>query len=279
MNGDLTTTIISGIEQILQKLVELGPTIFYVLISLFVAFIAIKIVQHFVRKFFDRVDFNEDIEHLLTRAVGWALWFFVLMWLVGQLGLENMFASLLAVGALGGLAVALAVKDSLKDVVAGILILKDRHFDLHDVVKIGSAKGEIIDVSLRKTRILQEDGSIQLIQNFNPWIIFWNTLTWMRYFLGLFITAIFAFELVQLQVPLLRFIANILIWQDPRDQLVSSTNLLCMYVYFYYPLSVVFFAYTYSLIGPPIWAGITQVWNFVAAPFRLWGTWRGRLRD
>lgn len=154
-----------GISQIVAKIIELGPMMVFILIWLAVAFLAIKTIQSMLKKFFKRVQFNEDVEHLAVRATGWVLWFLVLMWLVGQLGLESVFESLLAVGALGGLAVALAVKDSLKDVVSGVLILQDRHFDLGDRVKTAGTEGKIIDVSLRKTRILKDDGSIAIVPN------------------------------------------------------------------------------------------------------------------
>jgi small-conductance mechanosensitive channel len=161
----LIESILKGVEQIIVKVVSLGPTIVYVLIALVVAFFVIKLIQFFVKRFFLKIELNEDIEYLITRAVGWVLWFLVIMWLVGQLGLENVFESLLAVGALGGLAVALAVKDSLKDVVSGVLVLQDRHFDLGDKVSTAGVKGTIVEVGLRKTRIVKEDGSIAVVPN------------------------------------------------------------------------------------------------------------------
>lgn len=165
MFSEMLGSIGEGVNQIIAKVIELGPMMAFILIWLAVAFLAIKTIQSLMKKFFKRVKFNEDVEHLAVRATGWALWFLVLMWLVGQLGLESMFESMLAVGALGGLAIALAVKDSLKDVVSGILILQDRHFDLGDKVKTAGAEGKIIDVSLRKTRLLKDDGSIAIVPN------------------------------------------------------------------------------------------------------------------
>jgi hypothetical protein len=111
------------------------------------------------------VDFNQDLEYLAYRGVGWVLWFLVVVWLVGQLGQEEIFATLIAGGTLAGLAVALAVKDSLADVVGGILLLGDKHFDLGDRIKVGGVEGKIIEVDLRKTRIKADDGSIHILSN------------------------------------------------------------------------------------------------------------------
>ncbi|MBT4870440.1 MAG: mechanosensitive ion channel [Candidatus Diapherotrites archaeon] len=165
MAEEIFVSLFAGMGEISSKVIELGPSIIYLIIVLILAFFAIKIVKHFVKKFFAKVDFDEDIEHLLTNVIGWVLWFIVIIWLVGQLGLDEMFQSLLAVGALGGLAVALAVKDTLKDIVAGVMILQDRHFDIGDRVKAAGFEGIVFEVSLRKTRLELDDGQIVVVPN------------------------------------------------------------------------------------------------------------------
>ena len=161
----IISSILSGFEQIILKLIELGPVMLQLLFGFIVAFFAIKFIQYLIRRVFERVDLNPDIEQLITNFAGYILWFFVLVWGVGSLGLEEVFQSILALGALGGLAVSLAAKDSLADVVAGIMILKDRHFDVGDKVKASGKEGIIIEVSLRKTRLQLDDGSISIIPN------------------------------------------------------------------------------------------------------------------
>ena len=165
-NGlDPLATITAGLETIYSSLAAAAPTLLFVGGSLVVAYIAINIAQRLVKKLLDRVDFNPDLEYLAYRAVGWVGWFFVLVWLVGQLGQEEIFATLIAGGALAGLAIALAVKDSLAEAVGGILLLQDKHFDLGDRIKTGGVEGKILEVGLRKTRLQLDNGNIQIIAN------------------------------------------------------------------------------------------------------------------
>lgn len=165
-NGlDPLATITAGLETIYTGLAEAAPTLLFVGGTLIVAYIAINIAQRLVKKLLDRVDFNPDLEYIAYRAVGWVGWFFVLVWLVGQLGQEEIFATLIAGGALAGLAIALAVKDSLADAVGGILLLQDKHFDLGDRIKTGGVEGKILEVGLRKTRLKLDNGNIQIIAN------------------------------------------------------------------------------------------------------------------
>ncbi len=176
MNGDAFSTVIAGLEKAYAALAQSLPTLFFVASVLLAAYIAINIVQRVVKRLLDRVEFNPDLEYLAYRAVGWVAWFFVIIWLVGQLGQQEIFAALIAGGTLAGLAVALAVKDSLADVVGGILLLQDDHFDLGDRIKTGGVEGKIIEVDLRKTRLQLPDGSICVIPNAkidkSGWVLF-----------------------------------------------------------------------------------------------------------
>ena len=158
-------TLITGLDQMWGAFVVFIPTLTKVILVLIVATIAIRIVQTFIKRALKKVDFNEDIEFLFYKLSGYVLWFFVISWLIGDLGFEEVFASLLALGALGGAAVALAAKDSISDAVTGILLLKDKHFDIHDTIETNGLKGEIIEVGLRKTRLKLDDGNIFVMAN------------------------------------------------------------------------------------------------------------------
>jgi small-conductance mechanosensitive channel len=159
------STVFAGLEKIYAAIAEAVPALLFVGGALLAAYIGIYILQRLVRRILAKIDLNKDLEYLAYRATGWIAWFFVIVWLVGSLGQDEIFTTLIAGGTLAGLAVALAVKDSLADVVGGVLLLGDKHFDLGDRIKVGSIAGKIIDVDLRKTRILTDDGRIEIVPN------------------------------------------------------------------------------------------------------------------
>lgn len=162
---DPFAAITSGLEKMYTSLADALPTLLFVGGTLLAAYIVINILQRITKKILAKVDFNPDLEYLAYRAVAWLAWFIVLVWLVGQLGQEEIFATLIAGGTLAGLAVALAVKDSLADAVGGVLLLQDKHFDLGDRIKTAGTEGKILEVGLRKTRLQLDNGSIQIIPN------------------------------------------------------------------------------------------------------------------
>ena len=64
-----------------------------------------------------------------------------------------------------GAALALAVKDILADAVAGLFLLTDEHFNIGDEITTQGYRGEIIDITLRKTRLKTADGTIIVLAN------------------------------------------------------------------------------------------------------------------
>ena len=74
-----------------------------------------------------------------------------LLMLVQNLGYS--ISGLLASLGIGGLAVALAAKDSLSNIFGSLMILLDRPFMLGDWVKVGEMEGTIEEVGFRSTRI------------------------------------------------------------------------------------------------------------------------------
>jgi len=136
-----------------------------VIVVLVVAFFVIGILNRLVRRFLGTTVLPLDAQNLLRRIVVYGLWFAVLMYVTVELKLEEIFMPLIGASVLVGAAVALAVKNALSDAVAGIFLLLDRHFNIGDEIETMKYRGEIIDVTLRKTRLKTGDGTIVVLPN------------------------------------------------------------------------------------------------------------------
>lgn len=94
----------------------------------------------------------------------------VICWMViGYLIVKGIFnppvESLIAFGASVGVAVGFAAQDILKNVFGGFIILIDRPFKVGDKIEVGNSYGEVLDMSLRSTRIQTADDSIVTFPN------------------------------------------------------------------------------------------------------------------
>ncbi|MCK5813175.1 MAG: mechanosensitive ion channel family protein [Cocleimonas sp.] len=65
--------------------------------------------------------------------------------------------ALLASAGIAGLAIGMASKDTLSDVIAGILILTDAPYRVGDVIQIGAQVGTVASIGIRSTRIITKD--------------------------------------------------------------------------------------------------------------------------
>jgi len=74
-------------------------------------------------------------------------------------------AGLLAGLGIGGLAVALAAKETLANLFGSIALLLDRTFQVGDTIKQGDVEGEVVNIGLRSTRVRTKEGYIVSIPN------------------------------------------------------------------------------------------------------------------
>ena len=135
------------------------------ILILIVAFIVIGFISRFIRRFLSTTILPPDTQNILRRTLTYILWFIAIMSIIAELNLENIFMPIMGMSVLAGAAVALAVKDILADALAGIYLLLDRHFNIGDQIETMKYKGEIIDVTLRKTRVKIDDGTIVVLPN------------------------------------------------------------------------------------------------------------------
>lgn len=92
-----------------------------------------------------------------------------LLWIIGIIvGLDNAGFDIMALIAglgIGGLALALAAQDTVKNVFGGVMIFIDKPFKLGDWVVIGGDNGVVDEVGIRSTRIRTLDGRLVTIPN------------------------------------------------------------------------------------------------------------------
>jgi len=74
-------------------------------------------------------------------------------------------AGLLAGLGIGGLAVALAAKETLANLFGSIALLMDRTFEVGDTIQQGDVEGVVVKIGLRSTRVRTKEGYVVSIPN------------------------------------------------------------------------------------------------------------------
>ena len=120
-----------------------------------------EIVQPYVEKTEGGADnYMLPIIRKVTKAIIWAFGVII--------GLDNIgfdITAMIAGLGIGGLALALAAQDSVKNIFAGVMIFLDKPFKIKDRIQIEGFDGVVEEVGLRSTRIRTLDGRIVTIPN------------------------------------------------------------------------------------------------------------------
>ncbi|HDS44592.1 MAG TPA: mechanosensitive ion channel [Methanomicrobia archaeon] len=136
-----------------------------VLVVSLAAFIVIIVLNKYLRKGLSTTKLPADAQVFVRKTLVYLLIFCVLMYIIQALNLGAIFYPVMGASVLVGAALALAVKDILADAVSGFFLLTDKHFNIGDEITTQGHRGEIIDVTLRKTRLKTADGTIIVLAN------------------------------------------------------------------------------------------------------------------
>lgn len=105
----------------------------------------------------------DQLFNILKKAVQIAIVGIGVAAILGRLGVN--VTALIAGASIGGLAIALASQDSVKNLIGAFMIFIDRPFDIGDYIISGGVQGVVQEVGFRSTRIQASDTSIISVPN------------------------------------------------------------------------------------------------------------------
>lgn len=104
---------------------------------------------------------RSNIYYLLAKVVKISVIILGLLISLGTVGID--ITPLIAGIGLSGLALGLALKDSLTNLLTGILILIYKPFEEGDIIKIGGSKGTVGEINLRYIQLIDEENNREFL--------------------------------------------------------------------------------------------------------------------
>ena len=122
-----------------------------------------RVTQVVLRVFFKRSGTNEMTSIFLLTLIKYSLLIIGIVTALDSAGIK--VSAVLASLGIAGLTIGFAARDSLSNIIAGVLIFIDRPFVIGDLVEIEGMYGEVEKITLRSTRIVTSEGKMLAVPN------------------------------------------------------------------------------------------------------------------
>ena len=147
--------------------VDIGIRLALVLLIYIVGRWLARLSERVLKKMLRKRDVDAVLVDFLGSVVNIAVTVVAVIAALDQLGISP--ASLLAVVGAASLAVGLALKDSLSNFAAGVMLVLFRPFTKGDYVDAGGESGTVVEVFLNSTRMLTPDNKLIMVPNSQIW--------------------------------------------------------------------------------------------------------------
>ena len=132
-------------------------------IILLVGIRIVRAVQGILKKTFERLNLEENVNRFLLSVINASMYAIVIFIAAEKLGVPS--ASIVALMGSAGVAIGLTLKESLSNVAGGILIMLTRPFILQDYIICGDVEGSVYSIGLVYTVLITIDNRMITIPN------------------------------------------------------------------------------------------------------------------
>ena len=147
-----------------DTIIHFGKIVLLVLLVLLLAWIFTRIAKRIITKTREKINTIDDsVSHIIFIVVKGIIWLLALLIILDLLGVNT--ASILTVLGTVGLAVALAMKDSMSNIAAGLMLMILRPYKTGDFVQCGTVSGTIKVIGIFCTEVMTFEGVYVSVPN------------------------------------------------------------------------------------------------------------------
>jgi MscS family membrane protein len=142
---------------------------YQVIVALLVGWLLSRLFDAFYKQYLKPLadksenDLDDQLMPIISKGVKMIIWAMAII-----IGLNNAgydVAALIAGLGIGGLALAMAAKDTVSNVFGGVTIFTDQPFKIGDRIKVAGYDGTVIEIGVRSTRLKTLEGRIVTMPN------------------------------------------------------------------------------------------------------------------
>jgi small conductance mechanosensitive channel len=120
----------------------------------------------------------QTLASVINSIASFVVWFLVGMTVLDRVGIN--LGPLLASAGIAGLAIGFGAQTLVKDFINGFFVLLEDQYNIGDAVRLAGVKGTVEDMSLRRTVLRDDDGTVHIIPNSQVQIVSNMTRDWSQ---------------------------------------------------------------------------------------------------
>lgn len=160
---------IEGRLSFVIRISDIADKAFLLFIILFAALVCARLIDFIfytqIQKAYEEKNRErEQLYPLIKDVAKIGLWIIGIFWILGAVFSVNIPALITGLG-IGGVAIALAAKESVENFFASFIILTDKPFSVGDAIRLDKYEGTVERVGFRSTRVISGEGSLFIIPN------------------------------------------------------------------------------------------------------------------
>ena len=143
--------------------------VFIIIIALNVTWLFVRVVDSLIEEYVVPVvsrsesDLDDQLMPVIRKTIKATLWALGVIIGLNNAGFD--VAALIAGLGIGGLALALAAQDTVKNIFGGLMVFIDKPFKITDRIKVDGWDGTVEEIGVRSTRIRTLEGRLVTMPN------------------------------------------------------------------------------------------------------------------
>jgi len=154
-------------NSLLERLTESFGLIVSSILVIFVTLFLLKIAKIGISRVGAKPSPNQKrkktLGKLLLSVIKYGLWLISILIVLSIWGV-NVGPALAGLG-IAGLVIGLGAQQFINDLISGMFIIFEQHYDVGDIIETNGFKGEVIDIGLKTTKIRNWKGEVKILAN------------------------------------------------------------------------------------------------------------------
>ncbi len=151
------------LEDLVGSIKNLGINFLFGILILVVGLIVCRIIKIVLKKIFSRRKKDEAISSFVISFIDVILKIIIMIAALATMGVNT--TSIITVVGTCGLAIGLALKDSLGNLASGMIIIFNKPFKKNDYIEVGGVAGQVLSINLFNTTLLTFDNKRIVVPN------------------------------------------------------------------------------------------------------------------